>query len=179
MYPFLRLAYQMRRHRNDPPLGVTETHVSEHICWPWDLDMWKELNNGRALTLYDLGRLPYAERTGLIDTLKREGWGLTVAGSSIRYRRRVRFMQRFTMRTFCAGWDERFFYLDQSMWREDGDCASQVLIRAAITGPEGIVPPAKAFAAAGFDGTPPELPRWIRAWIEAEGQRPWPPEKRD
>ena len=56
---------RMRRRRL-PPLPVLGTHVSHHRCWPWDLDPWVELNNGRTLTLYDLGRIPMAQRTGLI-----------------------------------------------------------------------------------------------------------------
>ena len=54
MYPFLRMVKETWANRNAPPLGLTGTHVSHHICWPWDLDIWMELNNGRTLTLYDL-----------------------------------------------------------------------------------------------------------------------------
>ena len=56
MFPIVRLIKDLLLARRMPPLGVTETHVSHHICWPWDLDIWMELNNGRAMTLYDLGR---------------------------------------------------------------------------------------------------------------------------
>ena len=62
MYPFLRLAYQLFVTRNAPPIAPTDTHVSHHRCWPWDLDMFLELNNGRTLTIYDLGRVPGARR---------------------------------------------------------------------------------------------------------------------
>lgn len=175
MYPFIRMGWQFWRHRNDPPLAFTGTHVSEHVCWPWDLDFWRELNNGRALTLYDLGRLPMARRVGLIAVLRREGWGLTVAGSSTRYRRRVRAFDRITMKTRAAGWDARFLYMEQSMWRRDGECASHVLIRAAFTGPEGIVPPRRVAEAAGHDGPDIAPPRWVADWIEADAGRPWPP----
>lgn len=55
MYPFVRFAKEALKYRNAPKLGLLETHVSYHRCWPWDLDPWIELNNGRTLTLYDLG----------------------------------------------------------------------------------------------------------------------------
>lgn len=77
MYPILRLAYQFFVHRNDAPLDLTETHVSHLICLPWDIDPWMELNNGRTLTLYDMGRLPLARRTGLIRLLRQQEWSLT------------------------------------------------------------------------------------------------------
>ncbi len=68
----------------------------------------------------------------------------------------------------------RFIYMDQSMWR-GGDCTSQVLIRSAVTGPEGIVAPARLIAALGQPDESPPLPAWVQAWIEAEATRPWPP----
>ena len=86
MYPFLRMAKELWLNRNAPPLPITGTHLSQHICWPWDLDPWRELNNGRTLTLYDLGRLPLGLRTGLHRVLAANGWGMTVAGNTTRYR---------------------------------------------------------------------------------------------
>ena len=56
MFPIVRLIKDLLKARRMAPLNLTETHVSSHICWPWDLDFWLELNNGRAMTLYDLGR---------------------------------------------------------------------------------------------------------------------------
>lgn len=177
MYPFIRLALHMRQARRAPRLGVFDTHVSAHRCLPWDLDPWRELNNGRTLTIYDLGRTPLALRTGLVDVLRQEGWGMTVAGSVVRYRRRVRGWERVTMRSRLLGWDRRFVYLDQSMWRADGDCASQALFRSAITGPEGIVPTERVAVALGTAAESPPLPDWVTAWIASEDARPWPPEQ--
>lgn len=174
MYPVFRLAAQFWLHRNDPPLPLLGTHVSHHICWPWDLDIWRELNNGRTLTLYDMGRLPLAGRVGLIRVLRQNRWGLTIAGATVRYRRRVRAFDRIEMRSRCIGWDARFLYIEQSMWRR-GDCTSHSLYRSAVTDANGIVPTWKVARALGHDGPPPPLPDWVEAWIEAEAKRPWPP----
>jgi acyl-CoA thioesterase FadM len=175
MYPVLRFAWQFYRHRNDPPLSLADTHVSQHLCLPWDLDLWWELNNGRTLTLYDLGRLPFARRSGLLRVVRQKGWFLTVAGASIRYRRRVQMFDRLTMRSRAAGWDERFFYVEQSMWKSNGDCASHVLLRMAVADKAGLVPAPDLAAAMGFAGPPPALPDWVAAWAAAEALRPWPP----
>jgi acyl-CoA thioesterase FadM len=177
MYPFLRLARQSLRARRAPRLGLFETHVSDHLCLPWDLDPWFELNNGRTLTIYDLGRIPLATRTGLFDVLRREKWGLTIAGSVVRYRRRVRLFERIEMHSRVLGWDARFLYIDQSMWKSNGDCASHAVYRAALTDAQGIVDTARSSAALGQGPDSPPLPEWVSAWILAEDARPWPPAK--
>lgn len=174
MYPVIRLMKELWVHRKDPPLPLGATHVSHHICWPWDLDPWMELNNGRTLTLFDLGRMPMNHRAGLIDAFRGRGWGMTVAGSTVRYRRRVRVFQRVTMKGRFIGWDQRFFYMEQSMWRQ-GEALNHILLRLAVTSAQGIVPPAKVVEAIGA----PEagaLPAWVQAWSDAEAQRPWPPQ---
>ena len=174
MYPMLRFAKEMLKFRRAPRIGVLDAHVSTHRCWPWDLDPWIELNNGRTLTLYDLGRLPMAVRTGIIDTMRANRWGITVAGNSVRYRRRIKGFQRFTMVSRTLGWDARFLYMEQSMWR-GGDCCNHMLLRGAITSDQGIVAPARLMQAAGADSDSPALPDWVHAWIEADARRPWPP----
>ncbi len=174
MYPFLRLAKEFWVHRNAPDLGLFDTHVSRHVCWPHDLDVWLELNNGRILTLYDLGRFVLFRRIGIASMMRAKGWGGTVAGSSVRYRRRVKAFDRFEMRTRMVGWDDRFFYIEQAMWRRE-ECTSHVLLRTAITDHGGLVTSARVVEAAGIPPSPP-LPDWVRAWSEADALRPWPPE---
>jgi acyl-CoA thioesterase FadM len=175
MFPFFRLAKDILRARNLDPLAVTETHISHHRCLPWDLDLMAELNNGRALTLYDLGRLVLAKRVGLIRSLMDNKWGLTMAGSSVRYRRRIRNLEKFETRSRLVCWDDRFFYLEQSMWKTDGACASHVLYRAAVTDKNGIVSPDRVKAAMGINVDSPPMPDWVSNWCDAEATRPWPP----
>lgn len=175
MYPLLRFAKEMVKFRNAPRLDIMAPHVSTHRCWPWDLDPWIELNNGRTLTLYDLGRLPMAVRTCIVGTMRARKWGITVAGNSVRYRRRIRAFDRFTMVSRVLGWDGRFLYMEQTMWRK-GECCNHMLLRAAITSAQGLISPAELLKAAKRDPQSPELPDWVQAWIAADAQRPWPPE---
>ncbi|MFK7940377.1 MAG: acyl-CoA thioesterase [Roseovarius sp.] len=175
MYPVVRMLWQLFKHRKSESLPLTGTHVSKHICMPWDIDLWMELNNGRTLTLYDLGRIPLARRTGLVALLGKNRWGLTMAGVSVRYRQRIRAFETIEMRSRAVCWDDKFIYLEQSMWKKNGACANHALYRAAITGKRGIVPPAEAMKQLGQSIDTPVMPRWIAAWIAADTQRPWPP----
>lgn len=175
MYPFIRMAIQIFRHRKDPPLPVDGVHVSRHMCWPVDLDFWRELNNGRTLTIYDLGRIPLAQRNGLIAALRANGWTMTMAGVTARYRRRVVIFHRFEMRSAIIGHSGRFIYIQQSMW--DGkEALNSVLYRVAVVGKNGIVPPREVMAAMGVPDWNPDMPDWVNKWTESENQRAWPPE---
>ena len=175
MYPFMRMGWQFALNRIRGPIGFDETHISRHICTPFDIDFWMEMNNGRILTLYDLGRIPFAARTGLLTVLKENRWGITVAGSTTRYRHRVRLFDRIELHSAALGRDERFLYLMHTMWH-NGKAVNSALIRSAVTSQDGIVPTDRVAAAMGVPDWNPDLPEWIKKWIEVENIRSWPPE---
>lgn len=175
MYPFMRMIKELIKFRHASVLPLTGTHVSTHRCWPSDIDMWAELNNGRTLTLLDLGRIPLARRIGLVDVLRTQRWGMTMAGVSVRYRRRIRTFEKFEMRSRAVYWDQRFIYIEQSMWKQNGDCANHALYRTAVTDATGIVSPQRVMTAMKQTVPTPDVPDWVRNWIEAEETRPWPP----
>ncbi len=173
MYPVIRMLKELAVHRGAPPLTGSQEHVSTHLCWPWDIDVWLELNNGRTLTLFDLGRVVLLQRIGAVAALRRNRWAGTVAGASIRYRSRVRMFDRLTIRSRVTGYDARFVYVEQSMWR-GATCTSHALVRIAVTSRAGIVPTEEVRAAMDLPPSAP-LPPWIAAWAEADAKRPWPP----
>ena len=111
--------------------------MSHHICWPWDLDTFAELSNGRTLTLFDLGRFGPAQFTGVMDVLRKHKWGLTTAGASTLYRHWIKVFERIEMRRKLVFWDERFLYIEQTMLKKDGRCANQILFRGGVVDKKG------------------------------------------
>jgi len=174
MYPFLRLAAVTLSERRKPALGLFDTHHLPMRCLPNDLDGFGEMNNGRILTLFDLGRFALSFRIGLMEVLRHERWGLVVAGSTVRYRARITGLQRFEMRTRLIGWDARFIYLEQGMWRGE-TCCNHALLRTGVTRKGRLVATDEVARAMGHPAPSPELPDWALAWAEADGHRPWPP----
>jgi acyl-CoA thioesterase FadM len=174
MYPIARLTKEIFKFRNAPKLAIDDVHISTHICWPIDIDIFGELNNGRTLTLYDLGRLVMGKRTGMMTVVRKNGWGMTMAGASVRYRRRVKMFQKFTMKTSALGRDDKFMYLNQTMWSK-GEATSSILYRSAVTDKNGIVPTQLVADALGYPDWNPDLPEWVTNWIKAEDTRTWPP----
>jgi len=176
MYPLIRLAKISLTSSKRPPLGPDDTGTLDMIVWPWDCDVFVEMNNGRHLTLYDLGRFDYGERCGLVPLLKERKWGLVVAGSTIRYRKRLRPFQRYTLNTRLIGRDDRWFYFVQKMVR-GGETCSAGLVRTAVTKKGRILPTREVTEALGYPDWNPEKPAWVEAWIAADDSRPWPPEE--
>jgi len=176
MYPFLRLFWNLRAARRMPSMGFLDSHVSQHRVRLVDCDIFGELNNGRILTLYEFGRFQAGERMGLPKILSKNKWGLAVAGSSIRYRKRLLPFEKFEMRSRILHWDERFIHFEQGMFKTDGTCANHLLIRTAVVA-KGRAVPTRDVLREFEQGeiSSPEAPAWAKAWMEAEAQRPWPP----
>lgn len=174
MYPYLRAGLAVLRAQRNPSGSIMSTAATQHRAWPWDTDMYGELNNGRILTLGELGRWGLAKEIGLLAALKRRRAALAIAGASVRYRHRIPLWARYRIETRCLGWDEKFLYLDVSMWRDQTPC-NQVLLRTAVVGKNGVIPPRDIAVELGHSGISPDLPAWVKAWIEAEATRDWPP----
>ncbi|MDG1406667.1 MAG: acyl-CoA thioesterase [Octadecabacter sp.] len=176
MYPFLRLGLNLFAARKLPPMDPLEMHVSQHRCRLVDCDIFMEMNNGRILTLYEMGRFQAAVRMGLWALLKKKRWGLTVAGTSIRYRKRITPFEKYETRTKVATWDDRFVYIEQGMYKLNGDCASHVLLRTAVVAKGRAVPTDVLIEAMGIPTPRPTPALWVQNWIDAEATRIWPPE---
>jgi len=175
MYPFARMAGVLWKARGEPRVSPLKRTTCTFRCHPWDIDQFFEMNNGRQLTLYDLGRFDLAVKIGLWDVLKREGWGLVVAGGSVRFRKRIRMFDKIIMHTQLVGLDERWTYIQQSMEVAGVPCSS-FLVRVAATEKGRAVKTQKVMEALGLADIVLEPEDWVAAWIKADAQRPWPPE---
>ncbi len=173
MYPILRLFFQMQKAKFQPTLSLDKTCITPLRVSLMDLDIFLEMNNGRHLTLFDIGRFAFAVRTGLWKEVKRRKWGFVVAGSSIRYRKRLHPWQRFEQHTQVLGYDEKWFYFQQIHQRK-GVWHAAALIRAAVVSQGKLVPTQTVLEVMNQTDWQPELPEWVQAWITADAQRAWP-----
>ncbi|GJM02785.1 MAG: thioeseterase [Rhodomicrobium sp.] len=179
MYPVTRLLLTFARSRFRSPLAAHETSELSFICRPWDLDMYAEMNNGRILTLYDIGRFDLSIRCGLLSALFRRRWGFAVAGSTIQYRKRIRLFNKVTTHTKLLSLDEKWIFVEQSMWVR-GAAVSSVLLRTCVTGKTGVIPTEDVMEEMGLNADETArlqmpLPDWAANWQQADKDRPWPP----
>lgn len=180
MYPLFRLfviAIKAKRGRQLEPTAVSEISFYTR---PWDIDVFLEMNNGRALTLYDLGRFDLSIRCGFTRALTKNRWGLAVAGSTTQYRKRIRLFDKVTMRSRLVAVDDKWIYVNQSMWLGEKP-ASSVLLRTCVTNRDGVVPTNMVMNAIGLTKEQQQslhdgLPEWAALWEQADKKRPWPPQ---
>lgn len=178
MYPFIRyattIASAVLQVKKGHTLGFDDISEITLRCRLTDIDNFLEMNNGRVLTLYDLGRTDFAVRTGLGKQLLKQRWGLVVAGSTIQYRKRIRAFQKVTMKTQIVGFDARWIYIEQSMWVKGKPCSS-ALLRTGVT--EGGKVMATERVLAALDKTDWQLTPepWVQAWIDGDKEHRWPP----
>ncbi len=179
MYPFIRLttttAKSIYQTIKGDTLAITDTSTVHYRCNINDIDNFMEMNNGRILTLFDLGRTDFAIRTGLGKKLLAQRWGLVVAGSTVQYRKRIRLFNKVAIRTRLVAVDERWFYVEQVMMVNSKPC-SHALLRTGVTNLKDgrVVETAKvldALAMADFKLPPNDF---VQAWIDADKMREFP-----
>jgi len=92
------------------PGGVSVLHFR---VMPHDLDLALHMNNGRYLTIMDLGRLDMMARAGLLRAVLKHGWTPIASAIKIRYRRELKLFERFRLETRLLYWDDHSVVMEQ------------------------------------------------------------------
>ncbi len=165
IFRMLRLLFTTARR---PPIApLDETSLTFRV-WPSDLDVLLHMNNGRYLTLMDLGRADSIIRSGIKRRLGELGWYTVIASETIRFRESLGPFQKFQLCTRLLGWDDKSFYIRQTFERGERVCAV-ALVRVRFLRRSGGTLSAAEVADAILPGiVPPPLPEYVRRWQEAE-----------
>ena len=167
MYPLLRIIRVVVKSQFQEKLSFdTEfTDSVNLIVLPQDIDPFMELNNGRYVTLLDLGRFSLGTKVNMASFLKRNNWSLTIVGTYNEYRYRLRLFQSFILKTKIIGYDEKWFYFFQKAERK-GKSHMASVVKFAYTSKEGLVLPKEVITAMGMKYDPTGLPSWIKELTE-------------
>lgn len=162
MYPILRLIKVVTVSQFQKKLSFDNEYIDRInlIVLPQDIDPFLELNNGRYVTLLDLGRFSLGSKVNMGGFLKRNKWSLTIIGTYNEYRYRLRLFQRFILQTKIIGYDDKWFYFFQKAER-NGKTHMASVVKFAYTSKEGLVMPKVVISAMGIKYEPNKLPTWI------------------
>lgn len=172
MYPFLKFITTLLKAKYRSKLNLEDKSVLKCRVGFTDVDMFMELNNARYFNYMELGRWDYSYRVGFLSLMKKNNWGVAVGGASIRYRRRIPLLHKFTLITQLICHDGRWLYFLQETHIKNKICSS-ALMKVCATSKQGLVPATEVIKKFNRDDFNAEIPGWVIAWIEAESQRPW------
>ncbi|MBX7218807.1 MAG: thioesterase family protein [Blastocatellia bacterium] len=148
------------------PLG--ESAVTFRVL-PNDLDINAHMNNGRYLTLMDLGRIDLIVRTGLGRVVRQQGWRPLVGSVLTQYKRSLNPFETYQLKTKVLCWDEKWIFLEQRFER-NGKTAALGIVKTLFRHPrQGNVPPYEVMQAMGVGLNSPEIPLAVQLWQDAEG----------
>ncbi|MBD3669323.1 MAG: thioesterase family protein [Gammaproteobacteria bacterium] len=151
------------RSRMDP----LDVSVVNFRVWPNDLDINGHMNNGRYLTIMDLGRLDFVFRAGLGKYIMRRSWMPLVASAKIRFRRSLSPFQKYQLHTRLLCWDDKWFIIEQHFMVNDRAVAV-AHVKGLFRSRRGNVPPSDVLLKVGHTLESPPIPEFIRLWMDAE-----------
>ena len=160
----LRAKLRRRREGTIPLDSVTRIRLT---TLPTDIDLLRHMNNGRYLSLFDLGRWDMTERTGLGDAFREHGWYAVVANETITFRKSLGPFSRFDVETRWIGHDDRALYMEHRAV-VGGEVYARAIVRARMLRRSGgSVSHEELFGALGFTGELPQVPEWTHEWADA------------
>ena len=153
---FLRLFWLLLRTKVTyvSPLAIS---VIKLRVWPHDLDIFGHINNGRFLSIMDLGRLDMMVTTGFWAQMKQHRWFPLVGTVLIDYRRPLRPFLPYEQKSRLMGWDERWFYIEQ-IFVCDGALMARATVKVMVRDAQGVIEPGQALASINFNEPSPLLP---------------------
>ena len=137
---------------------------------PNDLDAFGHMNNGRYLTLMDLGRISLIGKTGLGRQMLKHRWYPLVRSVSMSFHRPLLPFAPFAIETRLVTWDDKWFVVEQRFVQAEQTVAIGIvraLIRSAKT--KANVPTRDVLASVAHAELPsPSRPPWLDALESAQ-----------
>ncbi|WP_417508985.1 acyl-CoA thioesterase [Microbacterium sp.] len=156
-----------RRLRREGLIAPTELSRIRATTLPTDIDVLRHMNNGRYLSLFDLGRWDLLTRTGMAGAMKRHGWYGVVVAETITFRKSLELWQRFDIESRLIGHDDKAIYLEHRAVI-DGEIYARAIIRSRMLKRSGgTLSHEELFSAIGRPDGLPEVDEWVRDWAAA------------
>lgn len=158
---YFRLFLLLIKLTRKPSLGLLDTTIFESRVLPNDLDLNMHMNNGRYLSIMDLGRVDIMHRIGLMVHIIRNRWSPVIGHLHIRFRRPFKLFQHYQLHSHIATWDEKWVYIEQTFI-----CNSKIyaigLVQGLIRGKHGNIPSHDILNLLGINQQPPEITEDIK-----------------
>jgi acyl-CoA thioesterase FadM len=120
-------------------------------CWPTDLDVNMHMTNSRYHSFTDLVRIDLVIRSGAWARLRAAKLYPVLGSATMRFRRSIRPLQKFTVTARVLSWDDRWIYIEHRFMTGQ-DVAAISIVKTIFLSPEGRIPTEKLIAIMGYAG---------------------------
>jgi acyl-CoA thioesterase FadM len=162
---YLRLFLLLFRLIGLPRKGLLEESRVPFRVLPTDCDVNFHMNNGRYLSLMDLGRVHLMAQLRLLGVIIRKKWKPVLAAADINFIRQLAPFQKFDLVTRIVTWDDKYAYMEQR-FESGGVLCAHAYVKGLFLDARGRVANSTVVAQLGHDGSPPPCPEELRLWIE-------------
>ncbi len=148
----------LKRIRVSSKIDVFDRCRTKFRVQPLDLDLNLHMNNGRYLSIMDLGRFDLMLQSGVFWRLIVRGYYPVVASESIRFRKPLNFLDGFELVTTMDSWDEKDFFITQRFVRR-GEAVATGFVKGRFRqrGRKASVPTTELFELTGKSFNGPRL----------------------
>jgi acyl-CoA thioesterase FadM len=172
---YLRLIWVVLSSFFRPRIGDVLSPASIRLrVWVNDLDSNGHMNNGRYMTIMDLGRLDLIMRSGILKMMLRRGYQPVLASAQMRFRLQLKPLRPFELQTRILCWDEKWVYMEQrflfTTGVKSGAVAAIGIVKGGFYDPKAkaTVPTSELLRALDLPADSPPFPDHVLKWIEAE-----------
>ena len=162
---YLRLFYVLWKIWRLPHKGLFD---ESRVCFrvlPTDCDVNFHMNNGRYLSLMDLGRVHMVAQIGLLRIIARKRWMPVLAAAEINFIRQLAPFQKFDLVTRLVTWDDKYAYMEQR-FESDGTLCAHAFVKGLFLDRGRRVGNSAVVAELGYTGEAPPFPEELRIWAE-------------
>lgn len=117
---FLRLVILViKRLFHFKKTNLLDPCYTSFLVGPLDLDTNFHVNNGRYLSIMDMGRFDMLLKPKVFWKLVLAGYYPVVVSESIRFKKSLALFNYFTIKTEIESWDEKDFYIRQIFYHKN------------------------------------------------------------
>jgi acyl-CoA thioesterase FadM len=165
---FFRLIWIVISSFFKPRIDFSDEIVLNLRILPNDLDINRHLNNGRYLTILDLGSIDLFLRSGVLFRAIRNGFRPMIGGLIVTYRKGLSLFERFRLTMRLEAWDDRWNYFQFEFKKLNGQLSAAGYFKGALVSKNGLVPNNVADEIFGYKRGSCVLPPAVENWIKAE-----------
>jgi len=170
---YFRLFWTYLRAMLKPGIDPGDMVEMDMRVWPNDLDVNRHMNNGRFMTVLDLGIIESLVRSRFFKVVRSLGGFPMEGGTLITYRKQLSPFQKYKLRMWYLGCDRFWHVFSFVFMTADGKVAARGLLKGgAVKRGTGLIPSDQIWGQYetlfGEKVTPPPLPEVARRWLQLE-----------